>query len=233
MVSAEFDKYRNTISKERLLSFTENEDKDVNLEILLTRYKDNILISESFYPTLSTLEITLRNSIDTMMRTLVSESWVEDEVNQRSILHDYEHAKLKESYDKITSKYGTGELTRGKIIAELTFGFWVNLCSKKYNPTIWTKQGRFRGVFVNYPVNEQEQIHKISQRLNSIKRLRNRIFHYEPILKDDIKILTKYCEMVEILNYLPNDDSNVLNEVCRFKDIYNSMLNNKNLQTKT
>lgn len=63
----ELEKYASTISVERLLSF--KQDDNDTIESLIARYQDNIRISQALYPELSTLEVTLRNAIDTMLRT--------------------------------------------------------------------------------------------------------------------------------------------------------------------
>src|SRR5574344_1924286 len=178
----DFKKYQSTISIERLMSFVlpEENPENVSAEILIKRYEENILISQAFYPVLSTLEITLRNSIDTMMKTKFGANWIENELAKQTILQDYDYKVLKETSEKICLKYKDEKFLNGKIISNLTLGFWVSLCSKKYNVSIWTKQGCFRGVFVNYPHNKQEQIHEISKKLTSIKKLRNKAFHYKP-----------------------------------------------------
>ena len=58
----DLEKYSTNISVERLKSFIRNEDDTI--EKVLSRYVDNIQISQCLYPELSILEITLRNSID-------------------------------------------------------------------------------------------------------------------------------------------------------------------------
>lgn len=230
----ELNKYQSTISLERLLSFVapgEQQD-EVPADVLIGRYKDNILISQAFYPILSVLEITLRNSIDTMLKTKFGENWIEKELTQQTILCDYDYNSLREAYEKTKQAYNNEYFTYGKVIAGLNFGFWISLCSKKYNVPIWTKQGCFKGVFINYPHNKQEQIHEISKKLTSIKKLRNKIFHYEPILKHKEKILIKYDEMLEVLSYLPNDNSDMLANTCNFKSIY-GLIYGKNRHQKT
>jgi len=83
----ELIQYQSTISIERLLSFVlpEENPKNVSVKTLINRYEENILVSQAFYPILSILEITLRNSIDTMMKTKFGENWIEKELNQKTI----------------------------------------------------------------------------------------------------------------------------------------------------
>ncbi len=58
--------------------------------------------------------------------------------------------------------------TIGKVVANLNFGFWTNLCVKKYNSKIWNKPKCFYGVFVNYP--NKHSINYIAKKLYTIRR---------------------------------------------------------------
>ena len=80
--SKELNKYQSTISIERLMSFVLPEEnlQNIPLDILIKRYEENILISQAFYPILSTIEIILRNAIDTMLKTKFGENWIEKEL---------------------------------------------------------------------------------------------------------------------------------------------------------
>lgn len=217
------EKYKNTISIERLKSFSYGFEL-ADEQFLITAYKLNIKASQCFYPVLSVVEIYLRNAIDCMLKEVIDEKWLEKELDSQNLLSDFDYKKLIEAYNNIKRRYGIDKVTRGKIIAELTFGFWVNLCSKKYNPKIWTKKGAFRGVFENYPKEKKEQIHELSQKLTKIKRLRNRVFHYEPILNKKNDILGVYNGINEILGYLPRNGSSILNDTCNFMEVMAEIL---------
>ncbi len=211
----DLEKYRATISIERLKSFSYG-NENITEEALLKIYELNIKVSQSLYPALSIVEIHLRNAIDTMMQTLFSKTWLEDELQNNKILYEYDYKKLQKAYSTLKTKYRKGSITHGKLVSELTFGFWVNLCSKKYNPKIWTKKGTFKGVFVNYKRDKKEEIHEISEKLNKIKKLRNRVFHYEPILYKKEKFGEIYNIICEIIAYLPQDNSNIFKNTNQF-----------------
>ncbi len=214
-----------TISKERLSAFIQ--DSTDTIDVVLERYQNNILISQALYPELSIFEITLRNAIDTMLKSCFSETWIEDEVKQQNLLLDYEHAKLVSAYNSVKNDRTVKRFTIGKVIANLNFGFWVNLCSKKYNAKIWTKKGTFKGVFVNYPNNIQ-QINNIARKLDLIKALRNKVYHYVPVLKNPNALLNRYNDIQELLSYLPHDKSNMLMRTSSFLTTYNEVLKKTN-----
>lgn len=216
------DRHKTDISIERLKSFVWNETD--NYDDIITRYKLNIKISQALYPELSILEVSLRNTIDTMLKKYISETWLEDEIQKQNILQEFEHESLIKAYTDIKKNYRSELISRGKVIANLNFGFWTSLCSKKYNSKIWTKKGCFKCVFVNYPQSKQQQIHDISKKLYSIRMLRNRIFHYEPILRKQNNLLSKYNEIIELLSYLPSNLPNLLTDTSNFLDVYNKLI---------
>lgn len=221
ILEKELEIYSSTISVERLLSFKQNENDTI--KILITRYKDNIRISQALYPELSALEITLRNAIDTMLKTCFSSTWLDDEILHQNILLDNEHQMLLNVYNDVIQKY-PNNFTIGKVIANLSFGFWTNLCSKKYNAKIWTKKGAFKGVFINYPEGMQQQIHILSKKLRTIRNLRNRVFHYEPIFKKPLNTLKMYNEIIDVLNCLPIDNSDIILSTSTFLNVYNQII---------
>lgn len=214
----EIDKYASSISVERLLSF-KHDDSDT-IDILIARYKANIQISQALYPELSILEITLRNAINSTLCKNISPTWLEDEIQQQYILSDQEHTKLLRAYNDTMKEYKQQRFTIGKVIANLNFGFWTGICSKRYSTKIWHKKECFRGVFINCPSGAQ-QINMLSKKLTSIRKLRNRIFHYEPILTKSL--LSKYNEILEVLAYLPQDSIDILNDTSNFLEIYNKL----------
>ncbi len=220
----EIEKYTNTISKERLYSFNYNEGD--TLDIIIERYKNNIRISQALYPELSMLEITLRNAINSTLCRYLSKTWIEDEIKQQNILSNHDYEILCSTYNEIKRNY-KNNFTIGKVIANLNFGFWTNLCSKKYCSKIWNKGCCFKGVFTHHP-SDTHQINEISIKLRSIRKLRNRIFHYEPIFKNPEALLNKYNEIMEIISYLPNDDSDILKSTTSFLKIYNKIFNTHN-----
>jgi hypothetical protein len=75
---------------------------------------------------------------------------------------------------KAKAKAGT---LPGKVVAELTFGFWVELTSKPNQNILWLGHG-LRNAFPNTSLS-RDQIHT---RLKTVQRLRNRISHHERVL---------------------------------------------------
>jgi hypothetical protein len=71
-------------------------------------------------------------------------------------------------------------LTAGRVVAELTFGFWTSLCDRAYERPLWQPLWRRRTVLPHLPRRHRTR-HFVSAHLNGIRLLRNRVFHYEPV----------------------------------------------------
>lgn len=71
-------------------------------------------------------------------------------------------------------------VTPGRMVAELTFGFWVGLTGPKYSVDLWE-----RHLYKAFP-NARLGRKQLNKRLESIRLLRNRVAHHEPILSRDL-----------------------------------------------
>ena len=164
------------------------------------RYQNNLTLCQSAYPLLHLVEISLRNHLQQLLRS-VDLNWYKGYLDDNNvfryegqILSGHGKEKLKDVYKKLTKRQTNITPNEEKIVAELTFGFWVELCSKHYVADLWSytqKRGdRVRKVFPQlffcYMPQSNDKIitQIIYPKLKSILFLRNRIFHHEPIWDD-------------------------------------------------
>jgi hypothetical protein len=215
-------KYDLTYSTERLLSFAYSQSD--TLQDVVKNYKDNMKISQAIYPELCTLEVILRNSIDSILSKYVSDTWIEDEINKNVWLDASEYNTLIKVYNDTQNECSAANknFSIGKVIANLNFGFWTNLCVKKYNSQIWNKPKCFYGVFPNYP--NKYSINYIAKKLYTIRRFRNRVFHYEKIFRYPQRTLSLYNDILEMLSYMQNDDLEILKDTSTFLDVYTQLI---------
>lgn len=212
-------KITENISLDRLSSYRYNDSDDLSL--ILSRYIYNVQISESFYPIIAALEVALRNRLYNAVAELKGQNWLLEEINQQIILSDNERNILLEAYKKVKRKHNSPSI--GAIIAELTFGFWVNLCKKSYKNSLWDKQDFFSNVFpdfdnyFNSPTWDKTKV--IFPELKEILRLRNRIFHHEIIINNKIGIENCYNKTHKVLYSLSKDYAEIFENSFRFKDI--------------
>ncbi len=209
------------VSKDRLDSYKLLESD--SYELLLARYIFNIKISEAFYPILSALEIALRNNIYNAVCNIKGKNWLMNEIHSQSILSVNERNLLIESYNKLSKKHHGKTITESGLIAELTFGFWINLCKKSYKNSLWDKQSFFENVFPDFdnyftsPTWDKTKV--IFPELKNILILRNRIFHHEIIINNKNGIENMYDKVERVLYSLSTDYADLFKDSFRFKEM--------------
>jgi len=204
------------ISKDRLEPYL-NRHKNVH-DKAISHYKSNILISEAFYPLLAILEIGLRNSIDYQLtKQFKDRNWYEN-MNFIRIASRFQIDRISEAKANILSE--KKEITPGRIISELSFGFWTSFFDTKFEMTLWK---HLRLAFPNCP----KQIRKrktMSSKFNSIRKLRNRIFHHEAI-SWNLDVLNMYrYELIEGIEWL---DKGLLDWVVELNHISETIEKNR------
>jgi hypothetical protein len=160
---------RRTVTNERLLRYLGATDQ--NLPNALILYEYNITLSEIMYGLLHGLEVSVRNAIHHALTTSYGTAdW-------------YDHAALSAYWrDQVNNAKGkvqttTGAVQPGKVVAEMTFGFWVDLTGKSYNNPLWLGH-KLNAAFPH----AAPARHAIHTRLKAVQLLRNRISHHERIL---------------------------------------------------
>lgn len=204
-----YDSLEKSISKERLehysIIFETKDKKQVTQKYLL-----NIELSKSLYLPLQKFEITLRNNIHNILTIhLETDKWFE--IN--SFLTIESSNKINDAKKNITK-----ELTSGRIVSELNFGFWCALFSKPYDQKIWNKYTKL--IFPNIP--KKYATRKIlMNKINFIRKLRNRVFHFDTIIQST-NLLETYKELLEMIYWLNKDIYDLTIEFDEFENIYNN-----------
>ncbi len=131
-------------------------------------------LSESLYPVLQALEVTLRNSIHgAACHHFGRDDWYND---HHIIRHPNDVGALDKAKGILTRQHKA--LDSGRIIAELNFGFWTSLLDRRYEQVLWPQL--IKAAFPHMPKRIRTR-RVLSQRFHKVRQLRNRIFHHEPI----------------------------------------------------
>lgn len=139
-------------------------------------------------------EVVLRNAIDTALtarhqRLHRTGHWLDDP-----------HLELDaRARDDIATARGRlqragAPALHGKLIAELTFGFWRFLLARRYTTTLWSG---IRPGFPHMPGRDRRVIEAPVARLHL---LRNRIAHHEPLLTEPLP--DRYDDLLTLVGYV-------------------------------
>lgn len=70
------------------------------------------------------------------------------------------------------------EINSDNIVSSLSFGFWTNLFHKSYNYPVWDRSKMMERVFP-FLKPHQRNLKQIQKEMEAIRKLRNRVFHFE------------------------------------------------------
>ncbi len=153
-------------------------------------YVWNAAVSAAFLWPLHMVEITLRNTVNNRMMQKYGAAWLLD-----SELVGTWAARTAAKARSQIGKRGA-EPADGRIIAELSFAFWVGLFAKARDEALWRRN--LCRIF--YPTPKRSEVHAHLERL---RKLRNRIAHHEPIRNRRLK--ADYEIALQLLDWLSPD----------------------------
>ena len=184
---------------------------DGERERALELYRLNVAASEALYTPLHVLEVALRNRTHAVLSEAFGEYWFD---MPGLLVLPNQHRQLGDA------KASLLELRRpigpGRIVAALTFGFWVAMLSPAYE-ILW-----------------QKTLHRIARRedgkgltrkaftrpLTPIRVLRNRVAHHEPIIEWDLN--KHHNNIQQLTTWLSPAAGEWLREQSRFAEVYPS-----------
>lgn len=176
MVSRYVELLQIPVSAERLESYRQEGSDD--LEMVAT-YFWNVLLSEALYPSLNIAEIALRNAIHRSLTEHFNDAFWFD---TRGLLEETQRRQVSRARENVRVYRKNTTHTAGMVVAELSFGFWVGMLNRPYESKIWRAE-KFRLLRTAFPYSTRRtrRLPVLRRRFFSILRLRNRVFHYEPI----------------------------------------------------
>jgi hypothetical protein len=193
-----------TLSSDRLRSYLIHSQGDMVAAIHL--YEHNCDLSEALYGVLQGLEVALRNSIHTTLSAnLGNVAWYDHIALLRQELEALQKAKSKLTFYRRPH-------TPGRVISELSFGFWTALCSRPYSQSLWIPH-----LHKAFP--HKRLGHRVAYaRLEAIRKLRNRVAHHEPILNRDLE--QDYRDIIETVSWICPTTALWLRHTASFEERY-------------
>jgi hypothetical protein len=176
-------------------------------------YERNTELSEALYGVLQGFEVSLRNSIhQAMCARHRRDDWY-DYVT----LRDVERGRVADA--RLMIQQSGRAVTSGRMVAELTFGFWVALTAKEYAPVLWIP-------YLHRAFPQKSLGHGVvHKRLNNIRKLRNRVAHHECILDRDLE--NEYIEIVEAIGWICPHTALWVRETTRFERTFQAIYGRK------
>ena len=196
MAKSELDILTDAFSAQRLSKYIAYNHGDPEKTVM--HYKANLRLAESLYISLSVFEVTLRNALSRELRNMAGkDEWFDifyTNSDLQPLVPEIDKAKalIRNRGEKVNTD---------KLISELTFGFWVMLLNSQYERVLWKS---LRKAFPNMPKKDRQR-KNVSAPCNTLRRLRNRIFHQEAICWDLYYLTCLHDNLVTVLGWM-NDD---------------------------
>lgn len=162
------------LSPDRFSTYLGWAEGDVSVAERLYSY--NIQLSADFYASLHMLEVALRNRVDEALTQTHGAGWMH---STAVLVEAYQQGCVAQA--QATLERDRKAVTHSQMVAELNFGFWSSVFGPSSNH-LW---GALRPIFKTNGLKRAI----VSQKLRDLRRLRNRIAHYEPILAQSIATL--------------------------------------------
>lgn len=209
-----FASFSRSVSSGRIEAYRRDGDNDLET---LTRYAWNICLCEAFYPVLQILEVGFRNSIhDAATNFFGTPRWYK----QSALLQPSAVNMVTQAEEEVMSQ--GKPLDPGRVVAELNFGFWTNLLNRKYEQNLWPRLLKTTFPYLPAPVRTRDFAYK---RFERIRKVRNRIFHHEPILKFDLPKF--HAEVLDAMSWINPAMQKMAQVVDRFAEVFTAEHYNK------
>jgi hypothetical protein len=169
-----------SLTYDRLSKYRENPSVSIcySEEETIKRYIYNIELSSSFNRAVHVFEVVLRNrTVESWNNMLGTSDWP---LNGKGIPNSGRYQKMGEDIEKAIHRAGKNS-DNGKIVAELSLGFWLHLFDKKFQQQNFKMIKNIFEFKTEWNSNLAISINQIKTDISKIHQLRNRIAHHEPI----------------------------------------------------
>ena len=173
----------------------------------------NMSLCESLYISLQMCEVGLRNAIHIELSRLNGrKDWYD---SPSFPMTSWDQSEVANAKAKISGAKKI--VTPGRVISEMTFGFWTSLFESHYEQRTHFLPSGIKGVFPHLP----KSLHNRKDRkadLEEIRQLRSRVFHHERIIhwKD---LDSRHQQIHDVLGWLNPSLRHMAQAVDRFTEL--------------
>ena len=175
-----------------------------NVQAAIELYDWNTQVGASLLEDLGRLEVVFRNAVDDALIAYgTAQGWPEVWYRKRRLFLGRHGSRawndIEAARRRATRRYSIPEV-HGKVITELSFGFWRFICTEPYLTSLWVP-----AVTAAFPQhlsagNPRQVRADVESRMRHLNFLRNRIAHHEPIHQRDLA--RDHAELLELIGWI-------------------------------
>jgi hypothetical protein len=180
------------LSDQRFQPFLDEAEGDHSRAVAI--YEWHLRLSAACFATINGFEVLLRNAIDRQLgveqpQTPIRDTWLMD-------FNTLQPNGVKQVIVAVERLEQGKEITRSRVVAGVSFGFWAGLFGKAYEE-LW--RHRLRLAFPNAAITRKD----LTQPMRSIQAFRNRVAHHDCLLNQPVR--DRYDEMIRISGWIDAD----------------------------
>ena len=172
-----------------------DEDQDA-----LTLYAWNTQVSAELLAPLHMCEVVIRNAISDALTAVYGPMWPWNPVFLTSLPNPRSGSGYspRRELSQLLSKLGSAS-SAGRVIPEIKFVFWQKMFTQRHDVRIWSTH--LHHVFPNLDRSKSlEELRKmLHDTLGTIRSLRNRVAHHEPIFQRNL--INELDQVVQLIKF--------------------------------
>ena len=180
----------------------------------LRMYVWNARLCEEFYIPLQTAEICVRNAIADTLKRRFTQGWYASPTVNGFLTEKYRN-ELAEIVRR-EKKRKAINFTADHVVSGLSFGFWVNLLTSRYEKHLWQ-----HGIRRSFPHATQDiDREKAHQKIDQLRKFRNMVAHHYAIF--DRSPLREYQNLERVLGWICPDSVWLIKQLSSPSRVINS-----------
>jgi hypothetical protein len=185
----------NVISAPRFATYLQAKGND--REQALNLYLWNLSVSAAFIVPLQVCEVAVRNGIVEVLEKVHGANWPWS----NGFLRSLPKPKRPKDYnpEENLRAVASRQPTAGKVVADLNFAFWEKIFTVGQDARLWVPHMRTAFPGVSFSISIPQARAAAHRDLTSIRLLRNRIAHHEPIFARNIA--DEYARLHEVISW--------------------------------
>ena len=206
----------------------------------LANYAWNVALCEALYPLLHQVEVVLRNALDCAISTAYPtggiyndvDSWMDSSTCPLTPYARWEVLKAKKKllgWDEARQVFQRSPTTiqHADLVAAADFGFWTGLIHRNYlyqshrDQRFWPHL--LPAVFPSYGGrHDRAFLGTVSATANEVRKLRNRVFHHEPVWKRP-NLAAERTNMLDLMGWSCPDAKRLVAALDRLPQVLSPM----------
>lgn len=187
-----------------------------NFEQAFSRYQWNIRLAEALLPALHYLEVGLRNKLNGLICQHYGHDWL---IKRPAVLLSPEQNRILDEMRERYMREKQRQPNHDDIVARMGFGFWYAYFHKRFDPILWHRKKSIFKVFPFLPAHKHSRKY-IQSHLGSIKDMRNRIAHHEPVWNTNPCLIDVHKSCIDLITAMSPDAAHRLNQIDRLITVW-------------